>query len=355
MTGKRDFDSLAPELELRINQAQFHLDARSDLISVNVLEDVNAAGMFSFTLLCWDGSEMKVKWIDDQRFKEGNTVEIDMGYRDNMQNLFKGEITGLEPDFPNQEPPTLTVRGYDRRHRLMGRCKTRTFLNMKDSDIASQVAGDWSLAPEVDDTRVTLDYVLQHNQTDFEFLQERAQRIGYEMVVIDKTLHFRERRNQGSAEVILKREVELLEFSARLTTVGQVEEVLVQGWNPKNKEEVVARSGAGDEQDMGGATSGPAKAQQAFGNTGGTTVNIPVLSQAEADQLASGTFKEMALHYIEGHGVCIGRPDLRAGRLVEIEGLGQRFSGRYYVTSAEHTFRPRSGYRTNFIVRRNST
>ncbi len=155
MTEQRDFDTLAPELELRINQAQFHLDARSDLVSVNVLEDVNAAGMFSFTLLCWDGSEMKVKWIDDQRFKEGNTVEIDMGYRDNMQNLFKGEITGLEPDFPNQEPPTLTVRGYDRRHRLMGRCKTRTFLNMKDSHIAGQIAGDWSLAPNVDDTRAS--------------------------------------------------------------------------------------------------------------------------------------------------------------------------------------------------------
>jgi phage protein D len=289
-------------------------------------------------------------------FKEGNEVEIDIGYRDNLETLFKGEITGLEPDFPNEVPPTLTVRGYDRRHRLMGKRKTRTFLNLKDSEIASRIAGDWSLSTEnIKDTHVTHEYVLQNNQTDFEFLLERARRIGYEMVVTDKDLHFRPRQNEGSAAVILRRETELLDFSARLTAVGQIEEVFVQGWDPTNKEKVVARSGSGDEPDMGGSASGPSKAQQAFGNTGGTTVDRPVLSQAEADQLARGWFSEMALHYVEGHGVCVGSPELRAGTLVEIEGLGERFSGTYYVTSTEHAFRPGSGYRTTFTVRRNAT
>ena len=207
MTNKRNFDTLIPEVNLRINSNDLSLDATSDIISVSVLEDVNAAGMFTFTLLSWDNKEMRVIWIDDDQFKEGNTVEIDMGYRDNMKTLFKGEITGLEPDFPNDQSPTLTVTGYDRRHRLMGKRKTRTFLKMQDSDIANQIAGDWSLTPEVEDTRVRLDYVLQHNQTDFEFLQERARRIGYEMVVTDSSLHFRPRKSDGSAVLTLSRDV----------------------------------------------------------------------------------------------------------------------------------------------------
>jgi phage protein D len=355
MATRQNFDTLIPDLQLRINGRPLPLDARADLISASVLEDVNAAGMFTFTLLCWDGIEMRVKWIDDDFFKEGNSVEVAMGYRDNVETLFKGEITCLEPAFPNTQPPTLTVRGYDRRHRLMGRRKTRTFLNMKDSDIANQIAADWSLTPEVEDTRVTLDYVLQHNQTDFEFLQERAQRIGYEMVVAQTTLRFCPRQNEGSAAVTLRREIELLDFNVRLTTIGQVEEVFVQGWNPTSKEEVVARARVGDERQMGGSASGPAIARQAFTGTGGTTVNMPILSQAEADQLASGWFGEMALSYVEGYGTCIGQPDLRAGGLVEIEGLGRRFSGSYYVTSTEHSYRPNVGYRTAFTVRRNAT
>ena len=70
---------------------------------------------------------------------------------------------------------------------------------MKDSEIANQIAGDWSLTPKIDDTQVSLDYVLQNNQSDFEFLQERARRIGYEMVVTDAELHFRPRKNDGSS------------------------------------------------------------------------------------------------------------------------------------------------------------
>jgi phage protein D len=278
-----------------------------------------------------------------------------MGYRENKEPLFSGEITGLEPEFPNDRPPTLTIRGYDRRHRLMGKRKTRTFLNMKDSNIADQIAADWSLTPDVQDTQVTLAYVLQHNQTDYGFLQERAQRIGYEMVVTETTLRFRRRPNAGSAVVTLRREVELLDFTARLTTTSQLEEVLVQGWNPQAKAAVVSRAAAGEERQMGGSASGPATVRKVFSGTGGITVDTPVLSQAEADQLASGRFNEMALRYVEGYGVCIGQPDLRAGTLAAIEGLGRRFSGSYYVTSTEHSYRPNVGYRTRFTVKRNAT
>ncbi len=356
MNGQRNFDTLNPEFRLSINGSELPIDVMSDIISVSVLEDVNATGMFTFRLKCWDGVEMRVKWIDDDLFNEGNSVDIEMGYIDNMEMLFKGEITGLEPEFPKDEASSMTVRGYDRRHRLMGKHQTRTFLNMKDSAIAGQIAADWSLSTgNIEDTRVTHEYVLQNNQTDFEFLQARARRIGFEMMVTDKDLHFRPRQTEGSAVVTLHREIELLDFSARLTAVGQVEEVFVQGWDPKAKEKVVAHSAVGDEPNMRGSASGPSKVRQAFGNTAGTTVDQPVLNQTEADQLSRGSFGEMALHYVEGRGVCIGNPELRAGKLVEIEGLGRRFSGAYYLTTTEHAFRPGSGYRTTFTVRRNTT
>jgi len=246
------------------------------------------------------------------------------------------------------------VRGYDRRHRLMAKRKTRTFVRMRDSEIASRIAGDWSLTPNVTDSRVTLDYVIQHNQSDFEFLAERARRIGYEMVVDDKTLLFRPRKDDGSPSITLNRDIELLEFSVRLTTMGQVEDVAVQGWSAKDKDVVKATASVGDERQMGGTASGPAAIQRAFSGSGGTTVEAPVSSQAEADQLARSWFSEMALRYVEGDGLCIGEPELHPGVLVQIEGIGKRFSGAYYVMSTEHSYRPDIGYRTAIAVRRNA-
>lgn len=356
MTARDPFDTLAPEFVIRINGSPLPNQAAADLIRISVVDDVDAPGMFAITVVAWDTTQMKPKWIDDPLFREGNPVEIAFGYRDRTVNALSGEITGLEPDFPEARPPTLTVRGYDRRHRLMRSRKTRSFTNCKESDIASRIASEAGLRPNVEDSGVTLPYVLQHNQTDLEFLMARAHRINFEVVVKDKDFFFRHRDIAGSTALTLHREVELLEFRPRLTTLGQLPQLEVRGWDPARKQEVVASAGLGDEPRlMGGRTSGPSIAQRAFGVPKGARVTMPVQSQEEADAIAKRGFAEMALSYIRADGICIGEPRMHAGSVVKIEGIGDRFSGSYYVTSVEHSFRPAKGYRTHFSARRNAT
>jgi uncharacterized protein len=346
---------LVPTFQIAINGAALPEQARSDVIAVAVQEEIEAPGLFTLQLKNWDMNQLKVTWVDDDLFGAGNAVDVQMGYVDNLETLISGEITALEPEFQAGEPPTLTVRGYDRRHRLLRGRKTRSFTGAKDSDIASQVANDLGLTPQVTDTGVTLDYVLQRNQTDMEFLQDRARRIGYEIVVEDKTLFFRPRQNTESEVLTLARDLDLIEFHPRLTTLNQVGQMVVRGWNVKDKKEIVGQAGAGDEATtMGGETTGPAAVNAAFGQASITSVNRPVFSQAEADQIARGRLNEMALGYITGEGLAIGRTDLRAGTMMRLEGLGERFSGLYYVTSTTHTYAPNRGYRTAFSVRRNA-
>ncbi len=354
--NRSKWDTLAPEVSVLINGKVLPEEARADLVSVSTLEDVDATSMFTVTLLAWDGATQKVKWIDDKLFAEGNPVEIRMGYRDDVRSLLVGEITGLEPEFPGDEPPTLTVRGYDKRHRLMRKRTTKSFVNMKDSEIARQIATDAGIKARVEDTQVVLDYVLQHNQTDLEFLQRRAEKIDYELAVEGEILCFRPRPNNHSEVLRLTRQVELLEFFPRLNTLNQQQEVTVRGWNPKTKQEFVSRSESLDENKfMKGATSGPARVRQAFGKTGAVCVNVPVASQEEADQMAKAWFARMALSHVFGEGLSIGQPDLRAGSVVQIDGLGDRFSGLYYVISVEHSYKPTTGYRTAFSVKRTAT
>jgi phage protein D len=356
MAARDQFDTLAPEFGLHINGSPLPNDAVADVVSIDVFDDVDAMSMFAITVPGWDSAKMKVKWMDDKLFQEGNPVKIELGYRDKLKSVFSGEITGLEPDFPEARPPTLTVRGYDRRHRLMRERKTSSFTNLKDSDIASKLAGNAGLSPKVEDTGVMLPYVLQHNQTDLEFLLGRAQRIDYEVIVEDRSLLYRPRKIKDSAALTLRRDIELLEFRPRMTTMGQVQELNIRGWNAKDKKEIIAHSAAGDESTlMGGKVSGPSKVKQLFSGSASTRVTKPVHSQAEADQMAKQGFLEIALGYIRAEGVCIGDPELRAGTVVKIEGIGERFSGLYYICSTEHRFSKRKGYRTGFSARRNAT
>jgi phage protein D len=137
--------------------------------------------------------------------------------------------------------------------------------------------------------------------------------------------------------------------------LSQVGQVTVRGWDPKKKTPVLGQASAGQEATrMDGSISGPQAADRAFGRTSSASVDRPVLSLAEAEQMALGRLNDMALAYVGGEGLCIGRTDLRAGTVVRIAGLGQRFSGLYYVSSTAHTFAPARGYRTAFTVRRNA-
>jgi phage protein D len=345
------------DFEIRINGSTLPAEARADLRAVTVSEDVGAPGMFTLQLYNWDMNQLKVTWVDEPLFAEGNEVRIRMGYLDGeLAELMVGEITGLEPEFTSEAPFTLIVRGYDRRHRLLRGRRTRSFVDMKDSDIARQIAGGAGLSAKVQDSKVKLDYVLQHNQTDLGFLQERAQRIGYEVLVQDKTLHFRPQRSDQKQALSLFLDEDIVEFYPRSTTLTQVAQVAVRGWNSKEKKAIVGQARAGQEATrMGGSTSGPQAAKRAFGEANSASVAWPVSSQAEADQIALGRFGDMALAYVSAEGVCQGRTDLRVGTVVQIEGMGRRFSGLYYVTATSHTISARLGYQTAFAVRRNAT
>jgi phage protein D len=349
-------EGLAPEVRLRVAGKDVPLEAEADLIEVSVLQDVSAPGMFALRLLNWDLDKRQFTWSDDPLFAEGGEVEVLMGYVGELEPVFLGEVTGLEPEFRADEPPTVVIRGYDRGHRLLRGRKTRSFTEVKDSDIAAQVAQEAGLTPEAEDTRIPLEYVLQHNQTDFEFLEARARRIGYEVWVEGKTLKFRPRPIEEAGVLTLHLEEDILEFSPRLSTVGLAGKVEVRGWSPKDKEAVLGKAAAADAgSTMDGETGGLDVAEKAFKAAVAVSVDRPVLSQGEADQIAAGRIREMALSYVTGEGVATGRTDLKAGTVVKIEGCGQRFSGLYYLPSVSHTYSPKRGYRTAFTVRRSAT
>ncbi len=166
--------------------------------------------------------------------------------------------------------PTLTVRGHDLRHRLMRGHKTQSFTQMTLSEVAEKVLQDAGLQGKATRTPDKLDYILQHNQTDLEFLQTQARRIGYEVVMVGDMVHFRPQQFADRKVLTLSPKADRLEFSPRLSTMGQVAQVEVRGWNPKEqtREKQLIGGKASANQDeiskMGGTTSGAMAVKRIF-------------------------------------------------------------------------------------------
>ncbi len=348
--------NLVPVVNVTVDGMPLPIEAAQDLLAVSLREEVQHPATCSLTLMNWGADPAKpgMKWSDAEIFDIGKTLQIKLGYVDQTETLLTGEITGSELVCAAGHVPRFVVRGYDRAHRLMRGRQTHSFTHMTDSDIVQQIAGQYGLTAETEATNEVYPYVLQNNQTNAEFLEARAQRIGYEIFVRDRSLIFRARKHTASESLKLSYPGDLQQISIYRTSMQQTGAVTMRSWDAASKSARVGQSSSDDESaTMSGKTLGPAAANKAFGDAQWSGGTHPMSSQADTDQVAKARLQRMALDYIRAECELNGRTDLRAGITVHLDGLGIAYSGLYYVTSATHRY-SHNGYRTSFEARRNA-
>jgi uncharacterized protein involved in type VI secretion and phage assembly len=102
---------------------------------------------------------------------------------------------------------------------------------------------------------------------------------------------------------------------------------------------------------LSSSKGGGAVASEAYGFKSDVLVaDRPIRTQAVADKLAQATLDRRAGRFIEAEGTAHGNPQLLAGVVVDVKEIGTRFSGKYFVTGATHTYGGDAGYVTRFVV-----
>jgi phage protein D len=349
-------EKTSPERRILINGAALPAELDADVLAVTVGQYIEGGDRFEVVVNALGSEDRQLRWIDTDHTQPGNQVAIELGFTGQLERVLVGEITALRVSYSSDQAAQLHIQGFDRLHRLRRGRRTRAYHEVKDSQVAEQIAADLGLEPEVTDSIIVHPYLLQNSMPDIDFLLQRARRIRYEVVVSDRTLGFRPAANHLAQAVTLEYMRDLKWFNVRLSTARQVSEVAVRAWSRGSKEAILGRARVGAETTlMNGAESGPRLAESAFGASADAIVDTPLETQSEADQIAEAMYNEMALELITGEGETAGEPTLRAGATIELRGLGERFSGLYYVVKAEHRFAPDIGYITRFDVQRNSS
>ena len=347
-------EPLVPSFAVKLNDKPLANDMALWIVSVVVEDELDYPSVFTLQLISKEDERSTDAWTDDPRLQLGATVEVSMGYAGaTLDTMIIGEITALEPTFNIGGPPTLVVRGYDRRHRLNGVRRYHEFPTLSDSDIAKQVC-EKIVSIDAVDSGVAHAHIVQNQQTRLEFLIHRASQIGYELAMDGAKLLFRPIANKAPAVATLTLDDDLLEFRPRMS-LQPVTEVAAVAWDPKQKAPITASANAASIAAMDGKKLGTTVASDVLGNEVEKLRGKPVASQAEANQLAVAQLNSAALKYIKADGTARGRTDLRAGKVVVLEGLGKLFTGSYYIKSAVHRYAPRAGYLTEFRVERNAS
>jgi phage protein D len=198
----------------------------------------------------------------------------------------------------------------------------------------------------------------QVEQSDLDFMKEIAATYDAEFWVEGDILFFSRFFKDYTPALTLKWGESLLDFSPKVSTVGQVVGVAAKftlreipldfvvsvGWD-FNREALVLMVVPGA---LGTA------AVKSFVGPLLTVITDPISSPADITNSAlelAHELRQILNNRLTGSGMAIGDPRIRAGAIIRLEGLGQDFSGDYRISSADHTFGA-DGYRTKFTVRK---
>jgi phage protein D len=343
-----------PRFTLSIAKVAVSPALKADIGTIELSDDLDMPAMLSFTVNLWDGMRMRLKEDYFEQFALGTSLELSLGLNRETA-VFSGEVTALEPEFGGPDgADQLRVRALNRMHRLLFGDRQRTFQNKSSSSIAAEIANEIGLATSVESTGDMHPHLTQQNETDLALLLRLARPLDYEVLVEDKTLFFRRPRLQDDAVATLTYRRDLTEFTPRQRVIPGGASVEVRGWDVKTKQPLLGRAGAGDEAARLGGTRTGAELSAAAFTAATRTLPVCVLADAdEATRMAQAAYTRQQSDFIEAQGECAGSPLVRAGRTIDIAGVGKVFGGPYYVVSARHTLGP-AGYRTRFEAQRNS-
>ena len=360
-------DYYAPNWKVLVEGRELDPEAKGDVLDLKVTMDIDNLTSFDLTVNNWDDKNFAFKYSDSTMFDVGNRVHIRMGYADRLQFMAYGVITTLTPNFPDSGPSTLGVTGVDAmvrlRDRKPGPKEKKLWLNSSDADVVRDIADRNKLKAKVSDTGLKYREIIQKDQDDAKFIVERAKRIDFDCFIrVDPdngldTLYFQRpsdaRDGRPQRTYVFEWGKSLISFSPKLSIGRQVGKVTVRGWDPRTKSPIFYTAGPEDlpGASAGSGESGPQLAKSRLNDKQDFVVDQTVASLAEARNLAIARLRERAYGFFTGSGHVIGLSDLRPGDNVELQGLGKRFSGLFYVTKVEHAIGG-SGYTTHFDVRR---
>jgi phage protein D len=283
----------------------------------------------------------------------GKEITIQLGPGDQAVEVFKGRITGLEAEYPEQGGSQILVLAEDRLQDLRMTRRTRSFEDVSDQDVIEQIANEHSLTPEMNLDGPTYKVLTQVNSSDLAFIRERVRSVNAELWVQGTTLYARARTDRDAGTIDLSYGVNLLSFTVLADLAQQCTELGVAGWDVEGKDgidETADESAISAE--LNGDTSGASILQQALASRQERIVHTVPFTVEEARSIAQARYRERARRFVTGTGLADGNPNIRVGAILNLSRLGGLFNGKYYVVRARHSYDRSLGYRTEFDVER---
>lgn len=305
------------------------------VIAVEVSRSVNKLAQARIYVADGDMAAKTFAVSDAAQLVPGARISIEAGYGAKTWPIFSGVVIkhGVRIDAGNRVRVCIECR-----HPAFALTLSRNNKNHVDSTdsaaITALLSGCSGVSADVAATTSEYHGLVQYYSSDWDFLLARAEANGLLVITGDETVTVKPPDTSATAVLSLTYGTDIMRFEAEIDARTQYAKVTGVSWDPANQAIATQDAGPVDlslQGNLDAATLGK------VGGIASLRLQTPVpLETAALTAWTKARQVKAALARVRGSMAFQGSALALPGTMIDLKGVGTRFSGKVFVSSVEH-------------------
>ena len=291
---------------------------------------------------------------NDDVFSEGSEVSVHLGYKDDVEEVFNGEVTGFAPRFGEYGTPQMEVQIETKLHRLDKGIRSKAFESKTTAQIIKEIITNHNLKAEVEEFGPKHDYTEQRNITDYDYITQLACKYRKAVWCQGNTIYVKTEITPSDDDVILERGKSIISARTRTSIAKQLSAAACTGWSimdcrgfaaTATMKDIPLRIGGEYSWEDNSKGYDPKRTEQI------TTEEI--LDEEDAAAVAKAYIQNRSLKFQSCDIKTQGNYRIKPGNRLTVKYVGKQSDGEYLIESVEHTLDMQGGFITRCHLIRN--
>lgn len=319
---------------ITIKSGGSEISSEYQVVSVSVEREVCRIPRAEILLLDGNAAMEDFEISNLDLFVPGKEIEILAGYHSDESTVFKGIIINHSLKAKKNKASFLKIDCMGKAVKMTVGRKNKYFYDSKDSDIISEIVGDYGLDSDVEATDVEHKEMVQYYSTDWDFIVSRAEANAKLVFINDEKLTVKTPDTSADPVLSLVFGSSIIDFEAEMDARSQLSSVKSSSWDYSAQEVVEEEGGDPGVTEPGNIDSGDLTdviSLDEFSLKHGGKV-----SDQELKAWANSKMLKSKLAKIRGRVRSQGYGDIYPGDMIELNGVGERFNGKNFVSGIRH-------------------
>jgi Rhs element Vgr protein len=304
------------------------------LLSLSISKEINRVPSAKIVFRDGDAAKQTFDLSNQDDFVPGKKIQINIGRDGKNAQAFKGIITKQAIKVKTNGHTQLLVDCYDESVKMTIGRHNHYFENVKDSDVFDELIGKYKLKSDPEATKVKYKELVQHHISDWDFMLLRAEANGMLVNVNDGIIKIAKPVIAVKEALQVNFGSSVIELEAEMDARQQLKNVKAESWDYANQQLFNADTSSSEFPEAGNIAG--SEIAETISPDKYELHHSGHKSEQELQEWVDGVMLRSRLAKIRGRAKFTGFAGIKPGDTVKLSGVGNRFSGKTYVTAVRH-------------------